>query len=53
VDGTSGTFAANNGTSKQKRFLFSQDMNIISIDLWTGNTIGLLTFRFGANTIVL
>jgi len=49
VVSASGTFAANNGTSKQKRFSFLYDMDIISIIFWTGNTISFLTFRGGEN----
>jgi hypothetical protein len=51
VVSASGTFAANNGTSKQKRFSFLYDMDIISIIFWTGNTISFLTFRGGENNI--
>jgi hypothetical protein len=53
VVSASGTFAANNGTSKQKRFSFLYDMDIISIIFWTGNTISFLTFRGGENTLIL
>jgi len=50
VVSASGTFAANNGTSKQKRFSFLYDMDIISINFRTGNTVSLLTFFIGENT---
>jgi hypothetical protein len=53
VVSASGTFAANNGTSKQKRFSFLYDMDIISIIFWTGNTISFLTFRGGENTFMI
>lgn len=53
VVSASGTFAANNGTSKQKRFSFLYDMDIISIIFWTGNTISFLTFRGGENSKVI
>lgn len=52
VVSASGTFAANNGTSKQKRFSFLYDMDIISIIFWTGNTISFLTFRGGENNYI-
>jgi len=53
VVSASGTFAANNGTSKQKRFSFLYDMDIISIIFWTGNTISFLTFRGGENSSII
>jgi len=54
VGGASGTFAVNKGTSKTEAlsFLYDYDvMVIISINFRTGNTVSLLTFFIGENTI--